>query len=87
MVQRVVLQPAVVCGSGHTLAMEQDRAVADLAAQFRAVLLAMHERRVSDGGTPRRWNRLVDEMQSIHLRLRETEEGRVAITALIEDSA
>lgn len=64
--------------------MEQDLAVADLAAQFRTTLLAMHECRLTDGGT-RRWNRLVNEMQSIHLRLRETEEGRTAITDLVED--
>jgi len=75
----------VACGTGNTLAMEQDAAVADLAALFRATLLTMHECRVSEGGSPGRWNRLVNEMQSMHLRLRETEEGRRAITALVED--
>jgi hypothetical protein len=65
--------------------MEQGVDVADLAGQFRAILLAMHECRGSEDGSPRRWNRLVSEMQSIHLRLRDTEEGRRAITALVKD--
>lgn len=43
------------------------------------------ECRVAEGLNPRRWNRLVNEMQSIHLRLRVTEDGRRAIAALIED--
>jgi hypothetical protein len=36
-------------------------------------------------GNPRRWNRLVDEAQLYHLRLRESEEGRAGIEGLLAD--
>ncbi|MGH9204325.1 MAG: hypothetical protein ACRD2A_24115, partial [Vicinamibacterales bacterium] len=46
---------------------------------------AMHDCRVLAGGDARRWNRLVDKMQSAHLQLRETSQGRDGITSLIGD--
>lgn len=69
----------------HTLHMGQESRVADLLRNYRDTLLAMHDCRVLAGGDPRRWNRLVEKMQTIHLELRETSEGRGGITALIGD--
>lgn len=40
---------------------------------------------VEVGGKPERWNLLVDRLQSLHLKLRQTSEGRKAITNLIDD--
>lgn len=42
----------------------------------------MHEQEVESGGKPRTWNRLVNRMQTVQLRLRESPEGRRGITAL-----
>jgi hypothetical protein len=53
-----------------------------LLADYRRVLVTMHDSRVETGGQPRKWNRLVDEMQMLHLRLAESQEGRRAITNL-----
>lgn len=70
----------------HDILRTMDRStVPGLVEEFRATLLDMHECRTSDGGDPRRWNHLVDKVQSVHLRLREVEEGRDAIAALMED--
>lgn len=66
--------------------MKQAVAVADLAAHFGTTLLAMHECRVAWAENPQHWNGLVNEMQRVHLRLRESEDGRAAITAFIEDA-
>jgi len=54
----------------------------DLLLQYTGVLVEMHEHRVEAGGQPRKWNRLVNKMQGLHLRLRESPEGRDGITAL-----
>ncbi len=61
--------------------------MADLEAisAYRATLLRMHAGRVETGGDPESWNLLVNQMQELHLRLRETPEGRQAITNLIDD--
>lgn len=56
--------------------------VDELVDGYLAVLLEMHENRVGEGGRPDQWNRLVDGMQGIQLRLRETEPGRTAISRL-----
>jgi hypothetical protein len=61
--------------------------VADLLAAYRAVLVEMHENRVETGVKPSRWNRLVDKMQALHLRLRESAEGRAGITDLALNDA
>ncbi len=53
----------------------------DLLRQYQAVLAEMHEHRVEQGGQPRKWNRLVNKMQRLQLRLRESAEGREGITA------
>lgn len=78
--------PAGGCGrSAETCAIVlvmTGEQISDLLARYRAVLLEMHECRVETGGRPRKWNRLVDKMQSIHLGLRETPEGREGITRL-----
>lgn len=65
--------------------MGQEERVADLLQSYRDTLVAMHECRVLEGGDPRRWNRLVGEMQAFHLELRETPEGRDGISSLIGD--
>ena len=57
--------------------------VDDLLSQYVAVLNEMHQHRVELGGKPRIWNRLVHEAQKLHLALRESVEGRAAITALV----
>jgi hypothetical protein len=64
---------------------QNDVDVAELAAKYRAALLEMDKQRIETGGRPRSWNRLVNRMQALHLRLRETAAGRDAITALIDD--
>jgi hypothetical protein len=65
--------------------MGQQPRAADLLKNYRDILLAMHECRVQTGGDPRRWNRLVDKMQAVHLELRKSPEGRDGITLLIGD--
>jgi len=65
--------------------MNQSGDVADLLVRYRRTLMAMPVNRVTDGGSPRAWNKLVDDMQRLHLQLRETAEGRDGIAALIED--
>ena len=52
----------------------------------RATLLAMDRERIESGGTPRAWNRLVNQLQKLHLELRETPEGRAGITAMAHDT-
>ena len=59
--------------------------LASLVEQYHAILLDMDRHRIEIGGKPRRWNRLVDQLQQLHLSLRETSEGRRAITAMISD--
>ena len=54
----------------------------DLLRQYTAVLVELHDHRVEQGGDPRKWNLLVNKMQGLHLRLRESAEGRDAITSL-----
>lgn len=53
-------------------------------AEYRRLLAHMHEQEVELGGKPRTWNRLVDRMQTVQLRLRKSPEGRRGITALAE---
>jgi hypothetical protein len=53
----------------------------EVVGRYRATLARLDEFR----GDPRRWNRLVDEAQIYHLRLRETAEGRTAIERLLDD--
>lgn len=69
----------------HYHVSESPDAVEDLAAEYRAILVQMHAQRIENGGKPRAWNRLVDRMQAIQLRLRTTQAGRDAITSLIND--
>jgi hypothetical protein len=63
----------------------QEEAVADLLAMYRQLLVEMDVQRVEHGGKPRSWNRLVDRMQTVQLKLRASETGRAGITALIGD--
>jgi len=58
-------------------------ASADLHALVE-LLLRMHSERVEDGGSPRGWNRLADEVQRLQLRLSKSEVGRAGITALVD---
>jgi hypothetical protein len=68
----------------HTGAMPAPPNVADLLVQYREILLAMHDARHLTGGA-RRWNKLVNQMQRVHLLLRATADGRAGISALIDD--
>ena len=52
---------------------------------YRATPLAMDRERIESGGTLRAWNRLVNQLQKLHLELRETPEGRAGITAVVHD--
>jgi len=58
---------------------------AGLPDQYRRVLLEMHEARVEAGGGPRRWNRLAQRLQVLHLDLRASEQGRRTISSLMAD--
>jgi hypothetical protein len=62
--------------------MEASDDVAVLLEDYRLTLLAMHDERIEAGGEPRRWNRLVDKMQTLHLHLAESQQGREGITSL-----
>ena len=53
--------------------------------RYRATLLEMDAVRARGGKNAETWNRLVNQQQAIHLTLRETPEGRQAITNLIGD--
>ncbi|MBO0868564.1 MAG: hypothetical protein J2P15_08360 [Micromonosporaceae bacterium] len=54
-------------------------------ARYRQTLLEMHEHRVENRGSPRRWNRLVHRLQRLHLVLREDARGRAGITQMVHD--
>jgi hypothetical protein len=45
----------------------------------------MDKGRIETGGTAKHWNRLVHQLQSLHLALREHTAGRAGISALIDD--
>ena len=64
---------------------EPNEPTADLLHLYRDALVEMGGSRVEAGGDPRRWNQLVDRAQALHLRLRESPEGRAGITALVAD--
>jgi hypothetical protein len=59
-----------------------DDEVLGLLTRYRAVLVEMHAQPIETGGTPRKWNRLVDRMQRLHLAFRDTPGGRAGITDL-----
>lgn len=59
--------------------------VAALLDTYRGTLLTMHDERVEAGGQPRRWNRLVDRLQALHLVLRAEPAGRVGVADLLGD--
>jgi hypothetical protein len=59
-----------------------DDDVLGLLTRYRTVLVEMHAQSIETGGTPRKWNRLVDRMQRLHLELRDTPSGRAGITDL-----
>jgi hypothetical protein len=62
--------------------VEQPEDVDELLRRYRAVLQEMHDHRIETGGKPRKWNRLFDKSQVLHLLLRASAEGRAGITAL-----
>lgn len=59
-------------------------AAAEDLADHRRLLAQIHDHRVESGGKPHTWNRLVNGLQTVQLRLRESPEGRKGITALAE---
>ncbi len=61
-----------------------DRTVAEWARAYREELSAM-DSVLLGGNRSRAWNRHVNEAQRAQLRLRQSPEGRAAITALIAD--
>jgi hypothetical protein len=54
-------------------------------SEYRATLWEMDDGRIELGGKPEQWNRLVNRLQSLHMKLRQTSDGRQAITNLIDD--
>jgi len=65
--------------------MSEQVETATLLADYRQTLLQMHACRIEQGGSARRWNRLVNKMQSLHLALRQRPAGRAGISELISD--
>lgn len=60
--------------------------VESLLRDFRDTLLSMHESRIVERqGDPKVWNRLVNHLQVVQLKLRETAEGMAGISALMSD--
>jgi len=59
-------------------------AVRETLSAFAATLDSMSHCRVDEGGDPKLWNRLVNELQRLQLDLRQTEEGRAGISDLME---
>ena len=53
-------------------------------AEYRRILVEMDSVRAQANHSDR-WNRLVNQMQQLHLQLRATPEGRAGISALIDD--
>ena len=62
-----------------------DRAVADLVGVYRSALVEMNDIRLAEDRGAKHWNRCVHRVQRAQLGLRETDEGRNAISMLIED--
>jgi Tfp pilus assembly protein PilN len=60
-------------------------AVSEMVAKYRATLIEMDANRIEVGGIPERWNRLVNRLQALQLKLRETPDGQASITELIDD--
>lgn len=56
-----------------------------LIAEYRQALVAMNGISLEEDRGARNWNRLVHRVQRAQLELRETAEGRAAITALVDD--
>jgi hypothetical protein len=88
----VLIQNATLCSGTRRGTVERRRRyrrlvaeVSELLARYESVLAEMHNQRVEIGGNSRKWNRLVDKMQRLHLELRQTPEGRAGITALAFD--
>jgi hypothetical protein len=71
----------------HTsdVAASGDESIDSLLTAYRKTLLQMDTRRIERGGRPSGWNLLVNRMQRIQLKLRETPEGRAGITSLVGD--
>lgn len=61
------------------------RTLAEWRDQYRRELVEIDSVRLADDPGARRHNRHVNRMQQAHLVLRETGEGRAAISALIDD--
>lgn len=65
--------------------MSGDAEVDEQLTRYRLTLLEMNGARVELGGSPRRWNKLVDQLQRLHLGLRQHARGRAGIADLIND--
>ena len=62
-----------------------DRSVADLAEEYRSALVEMDEIRLAEDRGAKHWNRCVHRVQRAQLELRDSVEGRNAISILIDD--
>ena len=60
--------------------------VSELIAEYRQALVAMDAISFEQGRSARSWNAYVHTVQRAQLKLRETPEGRAAVTLLIDDS-
>ncbi|MBV8526766.1 MAG: DUF2019 domain-containing protein [Candidatus Dormibacteraeota bacterium] len=56
-----------------------------LGENYRGTLLEMDSVELARGDSANEWNRLVNRLQALQLELRQTLEGRRAITALVAD--
>ncbi len=56
-----------------------------LLRDYHRTLLQMHEARVERGGDPKVWNRLVNNLQALHLQLRASTQGRRGISLSLQD--
>ena len=60
--------------------------VDELIARYRRALASMDSMSIENDRGARTWNSEVNQVQRAQLALRETPEGRAAITALIDDA-
>lgn len=63
-----------------------DVTVDELIARYRRALVSMDNMTLEQDHGARNWNARVHEVQRAQLMLRETPEGRAAITSLIDDA-
>src|ERR1700677_1654368 len=69
----------------ETVNAPRSKEIETLLGDYHRTLLKMHEVRVERGGDPKQWNRLVDQVQALHLQLRVSTAGREGISSFVTD--